>query len=115
MRRILKRSARLGWRLVVLVAGLFLLIIGIIMIFTPGPAVVFIPAGLAVLATEFEWARHILRRVRPLIDGAIEKAKRKKEEAQARRNRKKRESATSPSGDDRQSPHSPVRVDSSRL
>ena len=47
------------------------------MIFTPGPAIVFIPAGLALLATEFEWARRLLQRVRPLIDAAIEKAKQK--------------------------------------
>ena len=70
-------------------SGLITLIAGIIMIFTPGPAMVFIPAGLAILATEFEWARRILRRVRPLIDAAIEKAKRKKEEVQARRDAEK--------------------------
>jgi tellurite resistance protein TerC len=34
------------------------LLIGIIMIVTPGPAVVVIPVGLAILATEFAWARH---------------------------------------------------------
>ena len=85
----IERSARFAWRVGVLIVGLFLLIIGIIMIFTPGPAMVFIPAGLALLATEFEWARRILHRVRPLIDAAIEKAKRKKEELQARRNAKK--------------------------
>ena len=63
----------------------FLLIIGIIMIFTPGPAIVFIPAGLALLATEFQWARRLLHRVRPLIDAAIEKAKQKKEAIAKRR------------------------------
>jgi uncharacterized protein (TIGR02611 family) len=114
VRRILKSSARLAWRLVILIAGLFLLIIGIIMIFTPGPAIVFIPAGLALLATEFEWARRILRRVRPLIDAAIEKAKRKKEEAQTRRRRKKADSAASPSDETPGSPQSPVRVDAYR-
>ena len=78
LRRVFKRSAKFAWRMLVLIGGMFLLIVGIIMIFTPGPAVVFIPAGLALLATEFEWARRILHRVRPLIDAAIEKAKRKK-------------------------------------
>jgi tellurite resistance protein TerC len=34
------------------------LLIGIIMIVTPGPALIVIPAGLAILATEFAWARH---------------------------------------------------------
>lgn len=34
---------------------------GVIMIVTPGPAVVVIPAGLAILAVEFEFARRWLR------------------------------------------------------
>ena len=34
------------------------LILGIIMLVTPGPAVVVIPIGLAILATEFAWAKH---------------------------------------------------------
>jgi uncharacterized protein (TIGR02611 family) len=80
----------------VLVVGMCLLIIGIIMIFTPGPAVVFIPAGLALLATEFQWARRILYRVRPLIDAAIEKAKRKKEGIPGRQEEKSPVSTSSP-------------------
>jgi tellurite resistance protein TerC len=47
-------------RVVILLIGTSVVIIGIIMIFTPGPAVVVIPAGLAILATEFLWARHLL-------------------------------------------------------
>jgi uncharacterized protein (TIGR02611 family) len=113
VRRILKRSARFAWRLGVLIVGLFLLIIGIIMIFTPGPAVVFIPAGLALLATEFEWARRILHRVRPLIDAAIEKAKRKKEELQARRNAKKAGSTATSADADRLRAQASVGADSS--
>jgi uncharacterized protein (TIGR02611 family) len=112
LRRMLKKSARFAWRMVVLIVGLFLVIVGIIMIFTPGPAVVFIPAGLALLATEFDWARRLLNRVRPLLDAALAKAKRKKEESQARR-RKKADSPASPSDDNRRSPQRPVRVDSS--
>jgi hypothetical protein len=50
--------------------------------------VVFIPAGLALLATEFQWARKLLHRVRPIIDAAIERAKRAKESAAARRKAK---------------------------
>ncbi|MBU1882232.1 PGPGW domain-containing protein, partial [bacterium] len=38
------------------------IIIGIIMIVTPGPAVIIIPVGLGILATEFIWARRLLRR-----------------------------------------------------
>jgi hypothetical protein len=43
---------------VVAMMGGTVLLIGIIMIVTPGPAIVVIPAGLAILATEFAWAKH---------------------------------------------------------
>jgi hypothetical protein len=43
---------------VVAIMGGTVLLIGIIMIVTPGPAVLVIPAGLAILATEFAWAKH---------------------------------------------------------
>ena len=39
-------------------------VIGVAMIVLPGPAVVVIPAGLAILATEFSWARRALSRGR---------------------------------------------------
>lgn len=48
--------------IVILVIGISVLLIGIIMIFTPGPAIIVIPAGLAILATEFVWARVLLRK-----------------------------------------------------
>jgi uncharacterized protein (TIGR02611 family) len=57
----LVRGAR---KLVVLVVGGTVLAIGVIMIVAPGPALVVIPAGLAILATEFIWARRMLTRVR---------------------------------------------------
>jgi len=40
------------------------LLVGVVMIVTPGPAVVMIPLGLAILAIEFAWARRLLKRVR---------------------------------------------------
>ena len=44
------------------IIGFTVLGIGIIMIVTPGPAVVMIPAGLAILATEYAWARRYLKK-----------------------------------------------------
>jgi putative transmembrane protein PGPGW len=38
------------------------------MIVLPGPAVVVIPIGLAILATEFIWARKLLVRVKERIE-----------------------------------------------
>jgi tellurite resistance protein TerC len=49
-------------RLIRIVIGFTVLIIGIAMIVLPGPAVVVIPIGLGILATEFVWAKHLLKR-----------------------------------------------------
>jgi uncharacterized protein (TIGR02611 family) len=48
----------------VLVVGLFLLVAGLVMLVLPGPGVLVTMAGLAVLATEFDWARRLLARMR---------------------------------------------------
>lgn len=50
-------------KLITLVIGGTVLLFGIALLVLPGPAFVVIPAGLAVLATEFVWARRLLRRV----------------------------------------------------
>ena len=49
-------------RIVIAVVGATVLIIGVIMIVTPGPALVLIPVGLAILSIEFAWARAWLKR-----------------------------------------------------
>ena len=54
-------------RLIVTLLGISVLIIGVIMIVTPGPAIIVIPAGIAILATEFIWARLLLKKVREKI------------------------------------------------
>ena len=46
------------------ITGGTVLLLGIAMIALPGPAVVVIPAGLAILATEFLWARRALQKFR---------------------------------------------------
>lgn len=56
-------------RLIIFVLGLSVLLIGIAMIFLPGPAFIVIPAGLAILATEFMWARWLLKRIKQQILG----------------------------------------------
>lgn len=48
-------------RLIVFILGMSIVLIGIVMLVAPGPAFVVIPLGLAILATEFVWARRILR------------------------------------------------------
>lgn len=51
------RAAR---RVVVFVVGTTVVLFGIVLIVTPGPAVVVIPIGLAILGIEFAWARNLL-------------------------------------------------------
>ena len=57
-------AARLAKRIVVFILGFSVILVGLIMIITPGPAIVVIPAGLAILAVEFAWARRWLRRLK---------------------------------------------------
>jgi uncharacterized protein (TIGR02611 family) len=47
-------------RLIIAVMGSTILAAGIALIVLPGPAFVVIPVGLAILATEFIWAKKIL-------------------------------------------------------
>ncbi len=65
---LLPAALRQVWRIVVLVVGGTVLLVGVAMIVLPGPAVVVIPAGLAILASEFLWARRLLDRVKARID-----------------------------------------------
>jgi tellurite resistance protein TerC len=51
-------------KIIVLALGSTLLLTGAAMIALPGPALLVIPLALAVLATEFVWARRLLRRLR---------------------------------------------------
>ncbi len=49
-------------KLIVAVIGGTVVLLGLALIVLPGPAVVVVPLGLALLATEFAWARHLIRR-----------------------------------------------------
>jgi tellurite resistance protein TerC len=56
-------SLRTPRKIIVAVLGSTILALGIALIVLPGPAVIVIPLGLTILATEFLWARRLLRRV----------------------------------------------------
>ncbi len=64
---------RCAWRVVVFIVGSTVLLFGIALIVLPGPAFVVIPVGLAILATEFAWARRWLRFVRESAEKGIDK------------------------------------------
>jgi len=54
-------------RIIVAAVGATVLLLGLIMLVTPGPAFLVIPAGLAILGLEFAWARYWLGRARRTI------------------------------------------------
>jgi tellurite resistance protein TerC len=54
-------------RLFLIGAGYLVLLLGIIMIFLPGPGILFILIGLGILARELGWARSLLDRVKERI------------------------------------------------
>jgi uncharacterized protein (TIGR02611 family) len=60
-------ALRLAKKVVVATLGTSVVLLGVVMIVTPGPAIVVIPAGLAILAVEFAWARRWLRRVKAYV------------------------------------------------
>lgn len=82
-------TQRGGRRLVVFVVGITVLFAGVVLIFTPGPALVVIPAGLTILAMEFAWARWLLSQIKKrfkdipdkLPSGLKEKLKRNADES----------------------------------
>lgn len=55
-----KGFSRQLWRIIKITIGFVVLLVGIILILLPGPAVIVIPAGLAILASEFKWAKGLL-------------------------------------------------------
>jgi len=64
---------RYARRVVVTIVGGTVLLIGIALLVLPGPAIVVIPIGLAILATEFAWARRWLRIMRESAEKGAEK------------------------------------------
>ena len=62
-------------KLVIFLIGISVLLIGCVLFFTPGPAIVVIPIGLGILATEFIWAKKLLKKFKEKVDSISESAK----------------------------------------
>ena len=54
-------------KLVIAIIGGTVLLIGVALIVLPGPAFIVIPIGLAILATEFAWARSMVNRAKAMV------------------------------------------------
>jgi uncharacterized protein (TIGR02611 family) len=60
MKAVIRFILRSGKRIAVTVAGFVVLAAGLVMMVTPGPGLLVIILGLAILATEYAWARRAL-------------------------------------------------------
>jgi len=72
--RLLRVSYRQARRAVILVLGSTVLLVGIVMVVLPGPAIIVVPVGLAILGIEFEWARRWLKRIEAQLQEARTRA-----------------------------------------
>jgi hypothetical protein len=66
-------------RVAVTIAGFLVLLAGIAMLVLPGPGIVVIIAGLAILATEYVWAQRLLKIAKEKASQAKDAILRKKE------------------------------------
>jgi tellurite resistance protein TerC len=85
LRGFLRRTITYRWarRIAVAVIGGSIVLLGIAMVVLPGPAIVVIPLGLGVLAIEFAWARHWLRKLRATANDVVNRVRGKPKEPPA--------------------------------
>jgi tellurite resistance protein TerC len=62
-------------KLVIFLIGISIVLIGCVLFFTPGPAIIVIPVGLAILATEFIWAKKLLKKFKETTSSIAKSAK----------------------------------------
>lgn len=65
-------------RVIVSVIGATVLLIGVALLVLPGPAFIVIPIGLAILATEYAWARRWLKKVRQMASNVVSSSSRER-------------------------------------
>jgi tellurite resistance protein TerC len=73
MNTLILKTLQQAKRLIVIVVGSTVLLMGIAMIVLPGPAVLVIPIGLGVLATELVWARKLSNKLKSTFQKGKEK------------------------------------------
>jgi|TARA_B110000908_G_C9881361_1_gene282748 membrane protein implicated in regulation of membrane protease activity len=63
-------------KLFIVIAGFTCLLIGLLFILLPGPAVIFLPLGLALLSLEYTWAKIWLKKAQKWLTKSAEKTDR---------------------------------------
>ncbi|MGW4817830.1 TIGR02611 family protein [Streptomyces sp. NPDC004227] len=69
-----RRVLHLGWQAGIFLAGLLVVIAGVVMLALPGPGWVVIFGGMAIWATEFVWAQLALRWTKRKVTEAAQQA-----------------------------------------
>jgi tellurite resistance protein TerC len=85
IRRAFHVTYKAGRRIVIGLVGATVLLFGIVMLVTPGPALLVIPVGLAILSIEFAWARAWLKRLRESISNRNSNNLKRRAEAHSER------------------------------
>ena len=83
-------------RITVTVVGFMLILLGLAMLVLPGPGLLVIIAGLAVLATQYAWAERALDEAKRRAKSAAAKARRGIRRAQKRERREERREPSDP-------------------
>jgi len=61
---VLRNTVSLAQRIAKIILGFVILLAGLLMIITPGPGGLVILVGLTLLASEFQWAKRLLDRLK---------------------------------------------------
>ncbi|MBW3569167.1 PGPGW domain-containing protein [Candidatus Parcubacteria bacterium] len=64
-------------KILIAIFGVFVIIIGIILLPLPGPGMLVIVAGLLILSTEFDWAKTHLHNAKKRLNDVYKKTKNK--------------------------------------
>jgi tellurite resistance protein TerC len=71
-KQVLSDTYKHARRVVIAIVGGSVVVVGILMIALPGPAIVVIPTGLAILSIEFAWARRWLRKLKAKTQDTVD-------------------------------------------
>ncbi len=78
IREVARFIGRNGKRIAVTIAGFTLVLAGLVMLVLPGPGILVVIAGLAILATEYVWAERALNLAKQKAQQAKDKVLRRK-------------------------------------
>jgi uncharacterized protein (TIGR02611 family) len=86
---VISKTARITYkaakRIVIAIVGGTMVLLGIVMIVTPGPGLLGIAIGLGILGVEFTWARLWLKRLRESISNGMSNSRSKRAESHRER------------------------------